>query len=64
MFYVTQTGTNSDGESPVVEGDLQDERCGHEQVPRGDHIDYLVNSRLQHVHGVHVDGHGPVDVVN
>lgn len=58
------SANNPDGESPVVEGELHDEYCGHEQVPHGDHIDYLVNGRLLHVHGDHVDDHGPVDVVN
>lgn len=37
--------------------------CGHEQVPHGDHTDYLVNGRLQHVHGDHIDDHGPVEVL-
>jgi hypothetical protein len=26
--------------------------CGHEPVPHGDHIDYLVNGRLHHPHGI------------
>ncbi|MGM0209097.1 hypothetical protein IGI96_003621 [Enterococcus sp. DIV0421] len=33
--------------------------CGHEQVPHGNHTDYLVNGRLQHVH----DDHGAVEVL-
>ncbi|MEL7472600.1 MAG: hypothetical protein AAGK04_04720 [Planctomycetota bacterium] len=42
--------------------------CGHEPVPHGDHIDYLVfdaqgNARLHHPHGDHCDDHGPVEVV-
>lgn len=42
--------------------------CGHEPVPHGDHVDYLVNGRLHHVHrsadgSVHCDDHGPVRVV-
>ncbi len=39
------------------------EDCGHEQVPHGDHQDYLVNGRLHHRHGDHCDDHGPVRVV-
>jgi hypothetical protein len=34
--------------------------CGHEQVPHGDHIDYLVDGRLHHPHDGHCDDHGPV----
>jgi hypothetical protein len=34
--------------------------CGHEAVPHGDHIDYLVGGHLHHPHGDHCDHHGPV----
>lgn len=34
--------------------------CGHEAVPHGDHVDYLVDGRLHHVHDGHCDDHGPV----
>lgn len=37
--------------------------CGHEAVPHGDHVDYLVEGHLHHPHGDHCDDHGPVDVV-
>ena len=37
--------------------------CGHEQVPHGDHIDYLVDGHLHHPHGDHCDDHGPIEVV-
>ncbi|MBI3821378.1 MAG: hypothetical protein HY289_01715, partial [Planctomycetes bacterium] len=37
--------------------------CGHEAVPHGDHVDYLVDGHLHHPHGGHCDDHGPVDVV-
>lgn len=36
--------------------------CGHEAVPHGDHMDYLVNEHLHHPHGDHCDDHGPVPV--
>ncbi|MEQ5838628.1 hypothetical protein N0A02_04145 [Paraburkholderia acidicola] len=36
--------------------------CGHEAVPHGDHVDYLVDGHLHHPHGNHCDDHGPVDV--
>ncbi|MFY9643068.1 MAG: hypothetical protein WCD20_05785 [Rhodomicrobium sp.] len=34
--------------------------CGHEAVPHGDHVDYLVDGRLHHPHGGHCDDHGPL----
>ena len=36
--------------------------CGHELVPHGDHMDYLVNGVLHHPHEDHCDDHGPVEV--
>lgn len=36
--------------------------CGHEAVPHGDHIDYLVGGRLEHPHGDHTDDHGPLNL--
>jgi hypothetical protein len=38
--------------------------CGHEAVPHGGHIDYLVDGRLHHPHGDHCDDHGPLTVVS
>ena len=38
--------------------------CGHEPVPHGDHVDYLVDGHLHHPHGDHCDDHGPVRIVN
>ena len=32
--------------------------CGHEAVPHGDHIDYLVSGHLHHQDGDHCDNHG------
>ena len=37
--------------------------CGHEAVPHGDHICYIVDGHLHHPHGDHCDNHGPVQVV-
>jgi hypothetical protein len=37
--------------------------CGHEAVPHGDHIDYLVSGHLHHPHGDHCDDHGAVEIV-
>ena len=36
--------------------------CGHEPVPHGDHVDYLVNGHLHHPHTGHCDDHGPVEI--
>ncbi len=36
--------------------------CGHEAVPHGDHIDYLVDGHLHHPHDGHCDNHGPLDI--
>jgi hypothetical protein len=32
--------------------------CGHEAVPHGSHVDYLVDGHLHHHHGSHCDDHG------
>ena len=37
--------------------------CGHPAVPHGDHVDYLVDGHLHHVHGEHCDDHGPIEVI-
>jgi hypothetical protein len=37
--------------------------CGHEAVPHGNHVDYLVDGHLHHPHGDHCDDHGPLEVV-
>jgi hypothetical protein len=37
--------------------------CGHEAVPHGDHVDYLVDGHLHHPHGDHCDDHGPVELI-
>ncbi len=37
--------------------------CGHEPVPHGDHVDYLVNGHLHHSHRGHCDDHGKIDVM-
>ena len=36
--------------------------CGHEGVPHGDHIDYLVGGHLHHPHGSHCDDHGKLEL--
>ncbi|MCG9874800.1 MAG: hypothetical protein MH321_08445 [Leptospiraceae bacterium] len=37
--------------------------CGHEAVPHGDHIDYLVDGHLHHPHNGHCDSHGKLELV-
>jgi len=36
--------------------------CGHQGVPHGDHIDYIVNGHLHSPHNGHCDDHGRVSV--
>ncbi|TLU64663.1 hypothetical protein FE810_11295 [Thalassotalea litorea] len=59
---------NPDGCHPMdcgcESGHVHGPDCGHEAVPHGDHIDYLVNGRLHHVHNGHCDDHGPVEVLD
>ena len=37
--------------------------CGHEAIPHGDHIDYLVDGHLHHQHNGHCDNHGKLVLV-
>jgi hypothetical protein len=32
--------------------------CGHDAIPHGDHIDYVVGGHLHHPHNGHCDDHG------
>ncbi len=56
---------NPDGCNPiqVQKGHVHGKGCGHEQIPHGDHVDYLVEGRLCYQHGDHVDDHGSVKVI-
>src|SRR5579859_5322530 len=36
--------------------------CGHEAIPHGDHVDYVVAGHLHHPHGMHCDDHGKVEL--
>jgi len=36
--------------------------CGHEAVPHGNHVDYLVDGHLHYHHGTHCDDHGKLQV--
>jgi hypothetical protein len=39
-------------------GHVHGPNCGHEAVPHGDHMDYLVEDHLHHPHDGHCDEHG------
>lgn len=36
--------------------------CGHEAIPHGEHVDYLVKGHLHHAHQGHCDDHGAVSI--
>jgi len=60
--------TNPAGEAPVDAalhaGHAHGESDGeHPMVRHGDHMDFIHDGRLHHVHGDHVDDHGPVELV-
>lgn len=42
---------------------IHGDNCGHEAIPHGDHIDYIVDGRLHHQHNGHCDDHGPVEII-
>jgi hypothetical protein len=55
--------THPDGHTDPVacdSGHDHDGKCGHEAVPHGHHVDYLVEGRLHRPHGDHCDDHGPI----
>lgn len=62
------TSANPAGCTPAHQCDGHDAshkhgpNCGHDPVPHGDHVDYLVNGHLHHPHGGHCDDHGKVQV--
>lgn len=39
-------------------GHVHGSACGHEAVPHGDHVDYLLDGHLHHPHAGHCDDHG------
>ena len=52
----------TDHRAQAQAGHVHGPSCGHEAVPHGDHLDYLVEGRLQHPHGDHIDDHGPLSL--
>ena len=63
---LTVGGTNPSACTPThdcgghAKGHVHGADCGHEAVPHGDHVDYLVDGHLHHPHGDHCDDHGVV----
>jgi len=56
---VSVSEKNPDICKPVVSSNhVHGPDCGHEKVMHGDHVDYLVDGRLEHPHGDHNDNHG------
>jgi len=60
-------GKNPEECTPGFSGAHSDEHehgpdCGHQAVPHGDHVDYLVGGQLHHPHDGHCDDHGPVNL--
>lgn len=41
-------------------GHVHGPECGHEAVPHGGHVDYIVDGHLHRPHHGHCDDHGPV----
>ncbi len=54
---ITVNEQNPDGCTPVACACGHND-CGHETVPHGDHVDYLYEGQLHHLHGDHCDNHG------
>lgn len=50
--------TSGHGCAGHVAGHTHGAGCGHEAVPHGDHVDYLVEGHLHNAHGAHCDDHG------
>jgi hypothetical protein len=46
-----------------AQGHTHGSGCGHDAIPHGDHVDYLVGGHLHHPHGGHCDDHGAVQMV-
>lgn len=36
--------------------------CGHQAIPHGDHVDYLVDGHMHHQHDGHCDNHGHIEL--
>jgi hypothetical protein len=36
--------------------------CGHDAIPHGGHVDYVVDGHLHHPHETHCDDHGTIAV--
>ena len=63
VIEVTETNPNTCAPLDICGDHEHGPGCGHEAVPHGDHVDYIVDGRLHHVHNGHCDDHGPVDII-
>ena len=43
-----------------AQGHAHGASCGHDAIPHGDHVDYLVAGHLHHPHTGHCDDHGAI----
>ena len=64
VIEVTQQNPDNCNPVDTCGGHVHGQGCGHEVVPHGDHMDYLVDGRLHHVHDGHCDDHGPIELLN
>lgn len=60
--HVLEVNTNNPATCAPVECACGHQDCGHKSIPHGDHVDYLYEGTLHHVHGDHCDNHGAVKV--
>lgn len=47
---------------PVSCGHTHADLCGHESLPHGDHIDFIIDGRLHYPHQGHCDDHGQINL--
>jgi hypothetical protein len=56
------TPTRPDARPITIVAGTHGPGCGHEAVPHGDHVDYLVSGHLHHPHDGHCDDHGALEL--
>ena len=54
---ITEAPLPAEAHADHMHGDGDD---AHLMIQHGDHFDYIHDGRLHHVHGDHIDDHGPV----
>lgn len=63
VIEISQTNPNQCNPVDTQHNHVHGPGCGHEAITHGDHLDYIVDGRLQHQHGDHCDDHGPIEVI-